>query len=91
VSDIFEIGEVALWQNLEAEDTICNGQECVITSQMMYDQAWDRHTNEPTETYLGYEVRDEEGEWFAAIWELRKKPPPQDRHAIPRVRETELV
>lgn len=82
MSDLFEPGETAIWQNLDGQDSICNGQECVVTSGMQWGPVYDRYDDEETLT-LFYEVRDEEGEWTAAPWELRKKrPPPIDRSEL---------
>lgn len=76
MSDVFKPGEVAIWQNLTAPDDYANGQECFLISGMIWSDYVDRATHE-TGTGLFYRVRDSEGEWLAALWELRKNKPPE--------------
>lgn len=72
----FEPGETAIWQNLEGLDEVCNGQECIVLTGMIWFVGVDRYDETPSPG-LYYEVRDEEGEWLAAPWELKKKRPPE--------------
>ncbi len=74
---VFVPGEIAVWQNLGEEDARCNGQECIVVSRLHWSgEIEDRWTGE-CEAGFGYDVRDEEGEWFAYFYELRKRKPPQ--------------
>jgi hypothetical protein len=77
MSEKFEVGEVAIWQNLRVL-TGDNGKECVVIGGLQMRTHAPFGESECV-TELTYRVRDQDGSiWTALPHNLRKKRPPRE-------------